>query len=220
MQADLFEHVKKIVASFEKDKMQYGNTRLSDYQLSEEDIVLRATEGSPALERIRKETEKLEAAYAKSSPRSAAKVKVFIKGSASNGHMSDRSLSPAPAKDSTDDWGLSQWDKKKEEIYKSERDNARKMLKMLTSSTSYSDCGFSNFIHKIISKQQTEELRVPPSDQAKLLEKTANGEPLEVQEVKFLAVTSQLFNHFLDRQEYQSVVRIIDPEFIRKVAAE
>ncbi len=197
--------------------MHYGNTRLSDYQLSEEDIVLRATAGSPALDRIRRETEKLETAYAKASPKSAKKIKIFVKDSSSNGDLSDRSLSNGTAIVGSDDWGLSQWDKKKEEIYKSERDNARKMLKMLTSSTSYSDCGFSSFIYKIISKQQTDELRVPRSDQAKLLEKNSNGESLEVQEVQFLAMTSQHFNHFLDRQEYQKVVRIIDPEFIRKV---
>lgn len=44
-----------------------------------------------------------------------------------------------------------------------------------------------------------------------------NGEPLKKEELKFLALTSENLNVYLNRKEYQDAVNILDIDFIRKV---
>lgn len=43
------------------------------------------------------------------------------------------------------------------------------------------------------------------------------GKKLTTQELKYLALTSETLNQFLDKEEYQKCADILDPEFVDTV---
>lgn len=110
------------------------------------------------VQRIRDVSLKLEEAYFEESPRELEKIKISSKNSSSNMDLIEKS--GESGSEENVDWTISKWDRKKVEIFKSDKLNARQMLSVLISNASYYENGFSQFFYKIIRKELIEEIRV------------------------------------------------------------
>jgi len=104
-----------------------------------------------------------------------------------------------------------QWDQKREEEYQCLRVQAKDDLCAIARSVKYIDCGFSNCIQKVLNNDQVKDLR------NQLLNRYMDGRSLTPQELKYLALTSETLNRFLDKKEYQHCADILEPEFISTV---
>lgn len=102
----------------------------------------------------------------------------------------------------------SSWDEEKEKEYKERKGQSKKFLFDIVKSVKYIDCGFSNGIQKILNNDQVKDYRL------QLLLKHMDGIVLTSSELKYLALTSETLNRFLDRKDYQQCTNILENEFI------
>lgn len=71
----------------------------------------------------------------------------------------------------------------------------------------YFDCGFARYTEKVLNDTDIKRLR------NKLLEKVIDGQKLTEQETKYLELTSETLNMFLEKEDFQKATRMLDPDF-------
>lgn len=102
------------------------------------------------------------------------------------------------------------WNKNKEQLYQSNKGRSKDWLQhsVPNKSVSFEDCGFSHFIQEILNNGQVKNLR------EKLLEKYIDGNWLTYKEIKYLDLTSEYLNMFLDKNIFKFAVQLLERECI------
>lgn len=101
-----------------------------------------------------------------------------------------------------------EWNKEKDELFDEKRKQARHQLVYLCNSSSWNEVGFSKFINEIRFNDQNKNIR------ENLINRYMGGEWLTEAEIRYIAVTSDGLNRFLDREYFNNAIQLLDEEAI------
>lgn len=104
-----------------------------------------------------------------------------------------------------------EWDDKKEILFLADKKRAAHNFHQSSGSQTYFDCGFARYTQKVLNDTDVKRLR------NKLLAEVADGNTLATNELKYLELTSETLNSFLDKPALQGGALMLDPDFLDKV---
>ena len=105
------------------------------------------------------------------------------------------------------------WNDDKEEKFLADKKKALTNFYKIAKNPTYDDCGFARYTQKVLNDTDVKRLRVS------LLDKVGDGQNLTEQELKYLELTSETLNRFLDKEEYQNATLMLDPDFLDYVVS-
>jgi len=100
------------------------------------------------------------------------------------------------------------WNDRKELLFQNDKKRAVNNFHNVARNPTYHDCGFARYTEKVLNDTDVKRLR------STILEKVNDGLKPSEQELKYLELTSETLNRFLDREEFKNALMMLDPDFI------
>lgn len=100
------------------------------------------------------------------------------------------------------------WSDEKEVLYLKDKKQAMHNFHKLAKNPTYTDCALARYTEAVLNDADVKLLRTS------LLEKVADGQQLTEQEARYVELTSETLNMFLDKDAYQKAVQMLDPHFL------
>lgn len=100
------------------------------------------------------------------------------------------------------------WNDRKEILFQNDKKRAINNFHNVARNPTYDDCGFARYTEKVLNDTDVKRLRTT------ILEKVNDGVKPSEQELKYLELTSETLNRFLDQEEFKNALQMLDPDFI------